>query len=240
MIDPALDPTAMTSAFKTFGRLHIPGFLAPAAARALHNLLASETLWMCSTTAEGTVVDVPVELLAVLPPAEHNRFLLQAHAEARRGFHYMFDSVRISTDIEKGRLVSPGYRALYDFLNGPGFLGFIRALTGDARPNHVDAQATRYQPGHYLTEHDDSNVSRGRLYAYVLNLTPEWRTDWGGLLTFIDEDGHISEAYRPAFNALNIFRVPQPHAVTYVAPFAAGSRLSVTGWIRDDGPVTIG
>ena len=70
----------------------------------------------------------------------------------------------------------------------------------------------------------------------MLNLTPDWRTDWGGLLAFIDEDGHVAEAYRPSYNALNIFRVPQRHAVSFVAPFAGAPRLSITGWIRDAVP----
>jgi SM-20-related protein len=96
----------------------------------------------------------------------------------------------------------------------------------------VDAQATRYERGHYLTQHDDSAAEKGRLYAFVLNLTPHWRTDWGGLLNFIDADGHVAEAYAPAWNAINLFRVPQPHAVSCVAPFAGAPRLSITGWVR--------
>ena len=96
-----------------------------------------------------------------------------------------------------------------------------------------DAQATRYRPGDFLTAHDDDVAGKHRLYAYVLNFTPAWRPDWGGLLAFHDADGHVSEAYTPTFNALNIFRVPQQHAVTQVASFAGAQRLSITGWIRE-------
>jgi len=46
----------------------------------------------------------------------------------------------------------------------------------------------------------------------------------------------VAEAYTPAFNALNIFKVPQPHAVSLVAPFAGGDRLAITGWVRSKGP----
>jgi Rps23 Pro-64 3,4-dihydroxylase Tpa1-like proline 4-hydroxylase len=160
-------------------------------------------------------------------------FLQPASAD---GFHYMFDSLRISDLAEKGEPLDPAYAAAYAFLNSAAFLDFVRALTGDSRPNHVDAQATRYERGHYLTQHDDKKPSSGRLYAYVLNLTPHWRTDWGGLLNFIDADGHVAEAYSPAWNALNLFRVPQPHAVSCVAPFAGAPRLSITGWVRQIEP----
>ena len=42
----------------------------------------------------------------------------------------------------------------------------------------------------------------------------------------------MAEAYTPAMDALNLFRVPQPHLVTEVASFAPSARLSITGWIR--------
>lgn len=231
-IDPALKPSSMTAAFKQFGRIHIPGFLKPASAEMLHRALATEKLWICSTMGGGQTIDVPVEQLEAFPPDKAMRFLQLAHAEARDGFHYMFDSVRISDLAEQRQALAVELVAAYGFLNSSAFLDFIRALTGDPRPNYVDAQATRYERGHYLTQHDDSAAEKGRLYAYVLNLTPHWRTDWGGLLNFIDTDGHVAEAYSPAWNALNLFRVLQPHAVSCVAPFAGAPRLSITGWVR--------
>ncbi|WP_428151410.1 2OG-Fe(II) oxygenase [Brevundimonas sp.] len=235
-LDPTLDPRPFRAAFDRFGRLHVPGFLTEAAAGRLHALLASERDWICSTIGGGVVADVPVEMIEGLTPADRARVFALAHQEAQRGFHYMFDTVRISTPIEKGEPLPDAWRQIAAFLNGSSFLGFVRSLTGDPRCAYVDAQATRYTAGHYLTEHDDEKPSAGRLYAYVLNLTPDWRTDWGGLLAFIDDDGHVAEAYRPSYNALNIFRVPQRHAVTFVAPFAVAPRLSITGWIRDAVP----
>lgn len=235
-IDASLDASALRDAFARFGRIHIPAFLDEASAKTLHQALAAEREWMCSTMGGGQTIDIPVEQLEALPPEQGARLISLAHAEARDGFHYMFDNLRISDRVEKSEPLHPAYRAAYAFLNGPVFLNFIRTLTGDTRPRRVDAQATRYEAGHYLTEHDDEKARAGRLYAYVLNLTPHWRADWGGLLSFIDRDGHVAEAYTPAWNALNLFRVPQPHAVTFVAPFAGAPRLSITGWVRADAP----
>ena len=56
--------------------------------------------------------------------------------------------------------------------------------------------------------------------------------DWGGALLFPDWRGHLAEGYAPAFNALNILAVPQPHLVGFVSPFACAHRLSITGWFR--------
>lgn len=96
----------------------------------------------------------------------------------------------------------------------------------------VDGQATRYLPGHFLTGHDDDVAGKGRIAAYVLNLTPAWRTEWGGLLQFHDPAGDVLRGLLPRFNTLNLFTVPQLHSVSLVAPFAASPRYAVTGWIR--------
>jgi SM-20-related protein len=232
-IDPTLDPASLAGAFARHGRIHVPGFLVEGAARRLHQALVEERLWMCATQGGGVNVDIPVEHLDTLTPEQAARFIQLAHSEACTGFHYMFDNLRISDAAARGQPLSPALRDGYAFLNSPAFLRFVAAVTRDDRPNFVDAQATRFEPGHYLNQHDDAKPAAGRLYAYVLNLCPGWRADWGGLLTFLDEDGHVAEAYTPAWNALNLFRVPTQHAVTCVAPFAGGSRLSITGWIRD-------
>jgi Rps23 Pro-64 3,4-dihydroxylase Tpa1-like proline 4-hydroxylase len=118
-----------------------------------------------------------------------------------------------------------------EFLNGPEFLNLIREITGIPQIAWADGQATLYRPGDFLTVHDDDARHAKRLVAYVLNLTPVWRSDLGGVLQFIDDAGNIAEGYVPAFNVLNIFRVPAHHAVSAVTPFG-GERYAITGWLH--------
>ncbi len=228
-IDPRLTPKSYAPAFARLGRLHVPGFLTPAAASALHRALVEETSWSTVMQGGGALVD--------LTPVEHDR-LTPAQRRARLPLSpgaipdSTFDAVRLIGPAGQRTPRSAAYEGLIGFLNGPAFLDFIRALTGDPRPHHTDAQATRFRAGHHLNEHDDHDPRHQRLFAYVLNLTPRWRADWGGVLTFIDGDGHVAEGYTPTFNALNVFRVPQSHAVSAVAPFVDQARLSVTGWVH--------
>ena len=231
-IDPSLDGRRLAPVFARFGRLHLPGFLRESGAQALIDALAGTDGWTVSTLGAGSTIDIPATAFASADDAARAALIASAHGEARSGFHYMFESLRISDLVEAAAPVPPVLEALYDWLNGEAFLAFAREISGFEDLVYVDAQATRYLPGHYLNQHDDARDGAGRRLAYVLNLTPHWRPDWGGLLAFIDGDGHVAEAYSPAFNALNLFRVPQPHMVTSVAPFAGGPRLSITGWIR--------
>jgi SM-20-related protein len=118
-----------------------------------------------------------------------------------------------------------------DGLNYPSSLDAFRAITGAADIRSVNGQATWYLPGYFLTSHDDGNEGHIRVAAYVINLTQGWGTDWGGLLQFHNAGGDVSLALKPGFNTIHLFRVPQLHSVSYVAPFAAVSRYSITGWL---------
>ena len=70
----------------------------------------------------------------------------------------------------------------------------------------------------------------------MFNFTKLWERDWGGYLQFFNAAHDIEQAFRPIFNALNLFAVPQDHSVGLVSPFAYGKRYSITGWLRTDAP----
>lgn len=237
-LDSGLRPADYAPVFRRYGRLHIPGILEHDAAARLTGLVADSRAWRRTIrlSDDGADLDVPMDEFAALSPAERVALEQQAYETAKHAFRYMFDSVRIGQDIDAGRPVEPAMAAVQAFVTGERFLDFVRVLTGDSRIARSDAMATRYLPGHFLTAHDDFAPREQRLYAYVLNLTPRWRADWGGILLFLDEEDHVAEGYTPAFNALNIFRVPQRHAVSMVAPYATAPRLSITGWLHADGP----
>jgi Rps23 Pro-64 3,4-dihydroxylase Tpa1-like proline 4-hydroxylase len=88
------------------------------------------------------------------------------------------------------------------------------------------------RPGHFITFHDatrSADKEGKRRAAYSYNLTPEWKTEWGGLLEFRGKEGHIVEAFSPCFNCLDLFAFPQGHWMSLVAPFCDGPTYAVTG-----------
>ena len=126
------------------------------------------------------------------------------------------------------------HEILLEHLNSPEFLNLARDVTGINELIRADAQATLFAANHYLGRHTDSHVAQGWRVAYVLNLAPDnWHPDWGGYLLFLDDEGDVTEGFRPRFNALNLFLVPQNHLVSYVPPFAPNSRFAITGWLSD-------
>lgn len=190
--------------------------------------------WRVICRGQSTTFEVPVHSFEALDGVSRAQLYSSLYADAATGFQYLYDVYRMSED--DGGAHDSLLAELHRRWNEPAGLAAFRALTGDDRIAYVDARATRYRAGHFLTTHDDDDAAKHRLYAYVLNLTPNWRPDWGGLLMFISPDGHIAEAFTPAWNALNIFTVPQPHAVSIVAPYARANRYSITGWLRAKRP----
>lgn len=231
-----LDLTAVSERLARTGRARLDLPLGRELSEALHGALTSrDMIWMRAIHTPYDT-DVPVAVFEAQPPEERARLLGMVHEEAAHGFQFLFDKLGLGQARRAGWPVPAPLDGLHAAFNAAAWLDFARRLTGDARIAYVDAQATRYLPGHFLNGHDDRHEDAGRLYAYVLNLTPRWRPEWGGLLGFPGEDGEALEAFVPAFGTLNLFRVPQPHLVTQVADFAPEPRLSVTGWWRTNPP----
>jgi len=223
---PDLDRASFAESFRRSGRVHIPAILTDVSAQRLYRCLMEETPWTLIHNKNGLRVDFPYTSIEQRT-IEARGAWQRAHAN----FTYVYDNHRLSNAGEPYPDKNHHLAKLVAFLNSPDFIAFIRAVTGQSAIAFADAQATLYRPGDFLTAHDDIAQGKNRLAAYVLSMTPGWRADMGGILEFLGADGHVSGGYVPAFNALNLFRVPQVHCVSQVSLFGA-LRYSVTGWFR--------
>lgn len=231
-----LNPEAYRPIFQAHRRLHVPDILDPASAAALHARLQASPDWTRSLHVEGgRDMDIRVDELEALTEAQRAQFEDASVGSSDDGVAYVFDSIRITAGLADGRAGAREFQAVQAFVNGSAFLDFMIRMTGDNRIAFADVMATRYLRGHFATAHQDALDGQRRLYAYVLNLTPQWWVDWGGVLMFHDEAGHVAEGYTPRFNALNVFAVPQVHSVSMVSRLAQAPRYSITGWLHAAG-----
>jgi SM-20-related protein len=235
-INPALDRSELARRFAADRRIQIRDLLTERTARTVHQILSRETPWGLAWRAgEDGPHGLSRKQMAELRPeqlAELNRKL----AAAIRGTDYAFAYAQypMLTAVQEQWNEHPGLDLLVEHINAEPLLDLVREVTGIPQLVKADAQATLYAPNHFLAAHDDSHVAEGWQVAYVMNFcAADWRPEWGGYLVFYDEDGDIVRGYRPRFNALNLFRVPQRHAVLYVPPFAPVGRFAITGWFRD-------
>jgi Rps23 Pro-64 3,4-dihydroxylase Tpa1-like proline 4-hydroxylase len=235
MINNALDIDYWRTRLQREGRIQIGEYLQPAAAERLRECLVREVPWTLALRDENGSRTIDHAGYAAMSPEAIARLLADVARSARDvtdgDFSFAYESYMMVRAYKEQRDPDLPLHRVLELFNSPPYLTFMRRLVGNERVRRLNAQATRYRPGHFLRVHSDENESEGRLFAYVLNLSQGWQADWGGLLQFVDAEGRVEETYLPRWNTLSLFAVPKGHTVSLVAPWAADDRLAITGWL---------
>lgn len=243
-LNPELDPGDYADTYARDGLVQIRDVLPDAAARAVADVLARTTPWRLvfpEPDPEGgheRVVSLSRAELQALGPRGVQERLGPVMSRAQGNYGFLYYSYPMVSAYLNGD--DPGHplHVLTEFLNSADFLAFGRSVTGESGITKADAQATFYGRGHFLTRHTDEGHDLERRAAYTFGFTPKWETDWGGLLMFLDDSLDVSRALLPRFNVLSLFDGRRVHSVSPVSQFAGGPRLQITGWLRDDPPVS--
>lgn len=237
-LNPDLDRKTLASQFTSASRLQIENVLTEETARELRSILQSGTEWGLAMQAgtHGQPQGFRGRDLQNPQTAATAQQLALATDKAAGSGDYAYRALRYSLveALQGGWDPDGPHEILLEHLNAEPFLGLMRDVTGIPELAKADGHASCFAKQHFLGRHIDSHVAEGWRIAYVLNLTiDDWHPDWGGYLVFFDEEGNIEQGFKPKFNTLNLFRVPQAHAVTYVPPFAPTGRYAISGWLRD-------
>lgn len=118
------------------------------------------------------------------------------------------------------------------FLNSEESLNFLSAVAKDTLKGFNTVFASRYSSGCFLSPHHDDSL--GKL-GFVLQLTKNWKPQWGGVLHFLDDSlTKIEYSEVPTFNTLTLFHIPQGkgkwHYVSHVSPGVTSHRVAYSGW----------
>lgn len=233
-LNPSLDLAAYADDFRARGMVQVQNLFEPESAAALSEVVIKQTPWRITFIDQGKPVAYAAEGVRQIGEAAFSEKMRAVAAAARANYGYRYHSYPMSQAQFQGW--DPGH-PLHDvtrFLNGERYLELGRAITGEQRINKVEAMASLYKSGDFLTRHTDSGSDGERRAAYVIGLSPEWRPDWGGLLLFYNKREDVIAGYAPRFNVVTIFSTAYEHAVTQVSSFAGGGRYSIAGWFRDD------
>ncbi len=224
MLNPAIDIRSFTAQFARTGAAVIPNILRPDTAQRAHRALCGLP-WRIEVSDYSQTGKLRVPLPGDLP-RNHLIGILDRtphEIDPERLFFMRLACAREEFD-------DPMLSGLADFLDSEAFLGTARTLVGMPDLTHAFVEATAYDRGCFLGGHRDDHHPGNRV-AFVLNLTPQWQLDWGGLLLLRANDGPPA-IVPPVWNSLAMFRVPVDHLVSSVSFAAAGRRYSLTGWLR--------
>ena len=237
-LNPNLDRVALAKRFAADKRMQVENILTDETAHELREIMVRGTEWGVALQAGATGEPHGWRGRELRDPALGQQVveLVKQTDQAAAARDYAYRSNRYSLVEGLQKEWNPGgpHELLLEYLNAPDFIEFMREITGIPELVKADGHASCFGPNHFLGKHNDSHVAEGWRIAYVLNLTiDDWYPDWGGYLVFYDEAGNIETGFMPRFNTLNLFLVPQVHAVTYVPPFAPRGRYAISGWLRD-------
>jgi SM-20-related protein len=235
-LNPALDVEELAQLYAARRRLQVRDILEEESAEHIYTLLSGRTPWWVAFNEGEKVHQLPPEQVRSLAPQQIADIMRGIQERARTQYQFLYEYYPLYSkyfDRNADRL--PIHEA-FEFLNSEPMMDFVRQLTGRPEIRWADCHATLFRAGHFLKYHTDENPTDRRVAAYVMNFTKGWGRDWGGFLQFWNERFDVEEAYRPIFNALNIFTVPMDHSVNQVASYATGHRFSLTGWLRADDP----
>ena len=210
------------------GCLRVSDFLNSEFANQIYKCLSSEVDWglACNINRKSKTY---LKCNDIADLTEEIRITLQS--QVNQPFQFVYNTYMIVTSYLEQR--DPGHflYTILEWLNSVEAIDYFKTLIKDTNLVKINAQATRYLPGHFLTQHNDENLEEGRMYAYILGFTKDWNPDWGGLLHILDEDNNIVKTMIPEYNSLSIFKVPKNHFVSLVSPTAQKERIAITGWL---------
>jgi SM-20-related protein len=229
-LSDSLDVDCLRASFARKGRLLIGQVLRQDCATALREYLESDTEWGISLApnARGRRFASAVTYRGFNRSQMRDVFDI-AYSDGGAQYAHLYETFSLSNYRNGSSRAGQYYAQFCEFVRSEPFLRFVRQITGLESVRTSTMVACRYRAGHFYASHVDATGGDGHRASYILNLSDYWDAQWGGLLRFKREDGHIDEAYLPRFNSMSIFLSSLEHAVGIVAPYAQHARYSIAG-----------
>lgn len=238
-INPDLQRDALTAQFRASRRMHAANFFPAPTAEAINRDLIDLVSYQTYVVANGQQMGTEPGEASILTEQEEREMLEVAQDGARHGFASYFEANHLLLD-EDGSPESgepSTYRRCVEFFYSSEFLAFVRQITGIDSLNRVRLHATRFRGGHFVLFNGgtfSSDPTGKRRVHFELNLTQQWRPEWGGMFEVRGREGHEIEAVMPCFNSLDLIGFPRGYWISQVTPFAHAYRYAVAGSVYID------
>jgi Rps23 Pro-64 3,4-dihydroxylase Tpa1-like proline 4-hydroxylase len=218
---------AVAEVFSESNKCRLANFLELDEAKALSQELQAIREFDLVFFAGGENKAVPEVELRKHSDETRQQLQSEIFGNAAKGIGFLYGRRVITKDDQNQKL-----RQVIEWLNSPETISWVKSVTGMNDITHADANVTRFARSEFLTRHNDVLPNETRRVAFVINLSPNWHADWGGLLQFFEADGTSTHSWTPTFNSLSLFDVKHIHSVTCIAPYAPALRLAISGWFR--------
>lgn len=207
-------------------KLNIPYFLKNDFANILYKHILNEKNWTLATGIDA----IKYEKASIQTNEKINNTQIKNVNNAFANDHFSYIFYRSMNNNPKNMsYIEFSVRKLF---SSPEFIENLNKITNLNLTQLTTLFLSKYKAGNFLSPHSDKG--NGRL-AFVLNLTKNWKPQYGGALHFMnDARTEITDTYVPQFNNFIIFYVPEKtgisHFVSTVVQNVKHNRYSITGW----------
>jgi Rps23 Pro-64 3,4-dihydroxylase Tpa1-like proline 4-hydroxylase len=208
----------------------IEDFLPPAVAESLsQSIYDTPENWWSTVYADG--INPPVYLNNTLENRKmKNIYDTKVNDSFINSNNVVYRFKRSTEHIKECSCYECSFRENY--LKGEKFSDILYSTMSMSNPVLFESFVSSYERGDFLNVHTDEK----RGVAFILNLTKDWKPEYGGLLTLLDKGDKMNSIF-PKFNSLILFKLGDkgvPHFVSEVSSRAPHARIAISGWFNDE------
>jgi len=232
LINPEINPLSYKEEFNQNGSVVIRNFLIEEHIEKLHNFFNNSMPenWWYSSSSPGTDgsrvkyirnIDSNMDAINVEKEFSENIFGQGAYS-----YHFYRS---IGDHFSTCNCDECNFR---NWLKSEEIIYFLREVSGFDITTFNTMFASKYSSGCFLGPHHDDTLGK---IGFVLQLTKDWKPQWGGILHFLSDSlDKIEYSEVPTFNTLTLFRIPEGtgkwHYVSHVSPGVKSNRIAYSGW----------
>lgn len=162
--------------------------------------------------------------LAGLPESNRNQLVKQIHDSASNGEGYLYSKRTVINDSSANACSE-----VLKWLNSDETIELVTDITGLSDLSYALCDGVRFSKGQFLTDKANRITSKFEKIGFMLDFTPDWNINWGGLLHLhsVYEDSGVT--FTPVFNNMILFDASFDYSVTYLANYIKYNRYSLMG-----------
>ena len=227
-LSPELDTVKFRKEFTEQGFVRIPRILPENFARKIHKELSENLNWRIVYNDDKGNHSFP-KILQKRKSAEDwdNIKLKMKNRVKEKKFQYFFESFDLS-DVHPGKGRVEIYLSYFkEWLNLEQLRNLVFEITGILMPTPFKLVATGFGPGQFITMMNDFGDESKEKIGIIFNFSPDWQSEWGGVLQFLNRDLNEITCLTPIFNTLDIFALTLAYNTSFVVPFSPSIRYSI-------------
>ncbi|MBE1298866.1 MAG: hypothetical protein GJ680_03005 [Alteromonadaceae bacterium] len=227
ILNPFVDVAAARRDYRDFGWARITDILSnPFAEKVIQNIVKNVEFKNTFMLGEERLGFSDNEL-ANLTGEKRQALFSQINKQASEGKGFVYGQVPLAADTLSD--THQALKTLLQWINEEDTVDMFKDITGLSQMAFAKCQVARFSQGQFLLKNTLKAENKNSQLGFILDLTPDWDTDWGGLLQLHSTNDMPASAFTPQFNSMIIFNASSAYSVTYLAPFIKYYKYCVMG-----------